>query len=59
MLRIELDGICLSALPLSYQWNKNGSPLTDATNAGLIFTPVEAAHAGSCTVLVNNQSTPS
>jgi hypothetical protein len=40
---------------LRYQWSKDSVPITDATNASLIFSSVEASHSGSYTVLVSNE----
>jgi|GEM_PF-852855 len=40
--------------PLSYQWYKDGNPLPGATGATLSFTNVQAANAGSYTVMVSN-----
>jgi hypothetical protein len=40
----------------SYQWRKDGSPITGATGASLILSPTNAAHAGVYTVLVSNSA---
>ena len=40
--------------PLSYQWRKNGVPLSGGTNAVLIIANVQPADAGQFTVLVSN-----
>ncbi len=43
-----------SALPLSYQWRRNGADLPGATAATLALTNVQAADAGSYDVVVTN-----
>jgi Immunoglobulin domain len=47
--------------PLSYQWRKNGNPLSMATNTALSLTNVQAADAATYSVVVTNSggSTPS
>ena len=40
--------------PLSYQWYKNGAPITGATNASLIFYSVSAGDAGGYSLCVSN-----
>ena len=40
--------------PLSYQWNLNGSPLSNATNTSLLLTNVQLSQAGSYSVVVTN-----
>jgi Immunoglobulin I-set domain len=40
--------------PLSYQWNKNGSPLINATNATLEIPNVQPSDSGSYTIVVTN-----
>jgi Leucine-rich repeat (LRR) protein/alpha-tubulin suppressor-like RCC1 family protein len=40
--------------PLTYQWLFGGGPLTNATNATLILTSVQAAQAGGYSVVVSN-----
>jgi pectate lyase len=42
--------------PLSYQWQKNGSPIVGATAATLNLTNVQAATAGSYRVVVSNSA---
>jgi hypothetical protein len=42
-------------LPLSYQWNFNGTNLAQATNATLTLTNVQFGQAGSYAVLVSNR----
>jgi hypothetical protein len=40
--------------PLSYQWSKGGIPVSGATSAVLVLSPVGAMDAGSYTVTVSN-----
>jgi purine nucleoside phosphorylase len=40
--------------PFGYQWNFNGTALSDATNSALTLTNAETIDAGSYTVVVNN-----
>ena len=42
--------------PLNYRWLFNGTPLSGATNASLLLSNAQAAHAGSYTVVVTNLS---
>ncbi len=42
------------AVPLSYQWYQNGSPVAGATSNSISWSPVQAAQAGSYTVIVTN-----
>ena len=42
--------------PLSYQWNKNGSPISGATGQTLNFASVTTNDAGSYTVTVSNSA---
>ncbi len=51
----SLNAFAVGASPLNYQWRKNGTPVTDATNASLLFTPVDVLHAGTYMLLVSNQ----
>jgi hypothetical protein len=40
--------------PLQYQWIKDGSLLSDATNSVLLFDPIQIANAGTYSLLVSN-----
>ncbi|HOX03830.1 MAG TPA: immunoglobulin domain-containing protein [Verrucomicrobiota bacterium] len=40
--------------PLGYQWRKNGASIAGATNASLVLSNVQAANAGTYTVVVSN-----
>ncbi len=46
--------VAAGTAPFTYQWFKDGAPLTGATNATLAFTSVTAANLGSYTVRVAN-----
>jgi hypothetical protein len=40
--------------PLSYQWYRNGVPISDETNSSLSFSPATSEDAGSYNVVVSN-----
>lgn len=40
----------------TYQWNKDGTPITGATNASLVISSAQATDAGSYTVTVTNSA---
>jgi hypothetical protein len=40
--------------PFSYQWLKNGQPITGETTTNLVLTSVQATNAGSYSVIVSN-----
>ena len=40
--------------PFSYLWRKQGTPLTDATNATLSFASAQSSNAGSYSVIITN-----
>ncbi len=42
------------AEPLYYQWRRNGSNLTGATNSSLLLTNVQSVNAGTYTVRITN-----
>lgn len=42
--------------PFTYQWRKDGTPITGATGATLTLTSVTSASAGSYTVVVSNSA---
>jgi hypothetical protein len=46
--------VATGTAPLSYQWNFNGSAMSDATDATLTLTSVQAAQAGNYTVVVSS-----
>jgi hypothetical protein len=41
-------------VPLFFQWNHNGNPLTDETNRTLLLTNITPAQAGQYTLFVSN-----
>ena len=41
-------------LPLTYQWRKDGAPVAGATNPSLVLSGVQAAAAGTYSVVVTN-----
>ena len=42
--------------PLSFQWRKNGSPITGATNASLVISNVQNSDVAGYAVVVNNNN---
>ena len=48
------DVTTVGTAPLSYQWRKNGAPLTAATAASLTLTNVRCTDAGGYDVVVSN-----
>ncbi|MDP1581119.1 MAG: immunoglobulin domain-containing protein, partial [Candidatus Didemnitutus sp.] len=54
--RVALSAAVFGGPALSYQWAKNGTPITGATGAGLVFDPVALGDAGSYTVTITNAS---
>ena len=46
--------VASGTLPLSYQWNFNGTNIVGATNTTLMLTNVQMSQAGNYTVLVTN-----
>ena len=51
---VSFSVVAAGTSPLSYQWRKNGVPLSGGTNDVLIITNVQPADAGQFTVLVSN-----
>ncbi len=47
-------GTLLGTGPFTYQWSKDGAPITDATNATLTLDPVVETDAGSYSVEIIN-----
>ena len=45
-----------AAPPVSYQWQKNGLPIANATNANLVLASLLATNAGSYTVVVSDSA---
>jgi hypothetical protein len=50
----SLTVLAVGALPLRYQWIKNGADVAGATNRSLRFEAVQVGDAGTYTVLVSN-----
>jgi hypothetical protein len=48
--------VAATGAPLAYQWNFNGAPLTDATNASYSIPIVGPANAGAYTVTISNSA---
>ena len=46
--------VASGSLPLSYQWNLNGTNLDGATNTSLTLSNMQLSQAGSYAVLVTN-----
>ena len=51
---VSFSVVAAGTSPLSYQWRKNGVPLSGETNDVLIITNVQPADAGQFTVLISN-----
>ena len=49
-----LAAIAYGAPPLAYQWRKNGSAVSGATNATLVLTNVQTSQAGGYALVVTN-----
>ena len=54
---VTLSVTATSSLPLSYQWQKDGNPLPEATAATLTFTGLDPTNAGTYIVLISNADT--
>ncbi|MBI5771401.1 MAG: immunoglobulin domain-containing protein, partial [Verrucomicrobia bacterium] len=52
---VAMSVVATSALPFTYQWYRGSTALSGATNASLTITSVQAADAGSYTVVVTNE----
>jgi hypothetical protein len=53
---VTFSASATGALPLSYQWRKNGTNLLGQTGTNLVIVNVQQADAGSYTLLVTNIS---
>jgi hypothetical protein len=51
---VTLQVSAVGGSPLIYQWLKNGSPITGATNAALLLPNLTPANTGSYSVMVSN-----
>ena len=50
----RLDAGAFSAAPVTYQWQFDGTNLTDATNSSLVLTSLSPSDGGTYTVIVRN-----
>ena len=53
---VSFSVLATGTAPLTYQWNQNGVPITNATAATYMIGSVQATNAGSYTVTVANGS---
>lgn len=53
--RVELSVEAIGTLPLQYQWQHNGQPIDQATDAVLVLDNVRPEDAGEYTVVVSNE----
>jgi hypothetical protein len=51
---LTLDVVANGTNPLRYQWRKNATPITDATNASYTIPSIIAGDAGTYDVIVSN-----
>jgi len=51
---VTLSGQVLGSLPLNYQWFRNGTAITGATNAALTLTNIQTGAVGDYTLQVSN-----
>ncbi len=51
---VTFSVMATGAPPLTYQWRRNGSRITGATNSTLSFTNINSTHIANYTVLVGN-----
>lgn len=51
---VTWSGYACGASPLSYQWRKNGTPITGATSTSYSITNVSSAHFAAFDLLVSN-----
>ena len=52
---VTLVGQGIGSLPVSYQWLKNGEPITGATEATLAFNSIQESAEGEYSVRVSNE----
>lgn len=51
---VTFAATAIGTAPLSYQWHRDGVPITGATEASLVFTNLQMADAGAYTVVVTS-----
>jgi hypothetical protein len=51
----SLNAYAVGEAPLQYQWSKNGSIISGATNSILQFLPIQLVNAGTYSLLITNQ----
>lgn len=51
---VSFNVTATGALPLTYQWEKNGIPITGENAASLVLSPVNSSNAGTYSVRVTN-----
>ena len=50
----SFNAVAIGTGTISYQWNKNGAPVADATSATLTLTNVQSTDAGSYMLTASN-----
>ena len=53
---VKFNVTAVSAIPIQYQWQYNGTPIPGATNQTYTISSVNTTHAGTYTVQVSNTS---
>src|SRR5207237_1924433 len=51
---VTLSSTAAGDAPLTYQWQKNGVPISGATNPSLVITNLQSTNAGNYSLLVTN-----
>jgi pectate lyase len=51
---VSFSAAAAGTAPISYQWNKNGTPISGATSSTLTLTNVQTANSGSYTLTASN-----
>ena len=52
---VALTALAVGRQPLSYQWQRNGIPVSGATGASLVLPGIQVTDAGSYSVVVTNE----
>jgi hypothetical protein len=55
-VNVTLSAVAAGSVPISFQWQFNGAPLSGATVSALTLTNVQLSQAGSYSVLVTNSA---